>query len=541
MNIIQLAAALFETTDISALEKIHHKCFGDRKMDTAPGDYRAKMYLIEGMISILKGQCFDAVGKFHQAMACLPSEETATALVILMSDSIFHQALINELLSAVSVLVTSGLKSALAAPIHPPPSEFAAENYLTANIRINLVRKYERAILKRLTKDSLQSAFSYIDMCDAVHDPTCLVSNWTIAYEERSARSMIRSQLEEVDRQIVEDAVENICDQAHISISDTAQSYVKAWLDNQYDGAEQLARFIADRLTTRDHVLMRPLMHPLEQLGICVRENEDKFDAMKHSDNTCNWVPAVFLNKTGNGMRIYGGVNLQLKLTEGRVPINNLASQYNAANVFASQTNVSATGPRNRQEYHAMKQNLIVASATNNTGSSRGGASGSGSSSSGNSSGRGGSSSRGGNGRKPPYDTGSSTGKESNAKTTPTERQFPAYHAHGHEKRTGIGATPKLIDHMASRAQNNPETHPTEKSLYHWKTNMTKGDFTLLKEKVQTPKNANAGFQTMTLRIYQGRTADGKEIEIRTSNIDGKGERITTAFESTLHKDKDSS
>ncbi len=58
-------------------------------------------------------------------------------------------------------------------------------------------------------------------------------------------------------------------------------------------------------------------------------------------------------------MRIYGGVNLQLKLTEGRVPRNDTASGCNAANIFASQTNVSATGPRNKQEYDLMKQGLV--------------------------------------------------------------------------------------------------------------------------------------------------------------------------------------
>jgi hypothetical protein len=103
------------------------------------------------------------------------------------------------------------------------------------------------------------------------------ISSWDVpSDEERSARSMINSQLEEIDRKIVDNVVENICELAHTSVSNTARSCVKAWLDGQYDGAEQLARFIANGLTARDHALMRPI----EQLGIRIRENEDKYDAM---------------------------------------------------------------------------------------------------------------------------------------------------------------------------------------------------------------------------------------------------------------------
>jgi hypothetical protein len=71
------------------------------------------------------------------------------------------------------------------------------------------------------------------------------------------------------------------------------------------------------------------------------------------------------LNKTDSGRRIYGGVDLQLKLTEDRVPRNDTVLGYNATNIFASQTNGSAAGPRNKEEYHKMKENLVVASAGN--------------------------------------------------------------------------------------------------------------------------------------------------------------------------------
>jgi hypothetical protein len=102
-------------------------------------------------------------------------------------------------------------------------------------------------------------------------------SSWNVpSDEERSARSMSRSQLEEVDRKIVDDVVENICEEAHTSASSTARSCVKAWLDGQYNGAEQLVRFIANVLTARDQALMRPI----EQLGICIRKLENKCNAM---------------------------------------------------------------------------------------------------------------------------------------------------------------------------------------------------------------------------------------------------------------------
>jgi hypothetical protein len=103
------------------------------------------------------------------------------------------------------------------------------------------------------------------------------ISSWNVpSDEEGTERSKIRSQLEEVDRKTVNNVVECICEQAHTSISSTARSYVKAWLDGRYDGAKQLARFIANGRTAHDHSIMRPI----EQLGIRIRENEDKYDAM---------------------------------------------------------------------------------------------------------------------------------------------------------------------------------------------------------------------------------------------------------------------
>ncbi|CAF1270394.1 unnamed protein product [Rotaria sordida] len=234
------------------------------------------------------------------------------------------------------------------------------------------------------------------------------ISSWNISsYEEQSARSMIRSKLEEVDQNIIGDAVVSICSQAHIPISSIARLYVKAWLDYQLGGTEKLARFIANGLTARDYALMGPI----EQLKIRVSENEEKYDRMKHADDTCNWVPAVFLNKTGSGMHVYGGVNLQLKLTEGQVPINSMSSRYDAADIFAGQTNVSSTGPRNQQEYQTMKHNLSVAAASS-SGSCQGDLPNEGTSIGSRSSV--GASSGNGNGRKAPYDVGNLTGKESN-------------------------------------------------------------------------------------------------------------------------------
>lgn len=179
-GLISLTACLQNTTNIDALYQTHQECFGSRNMMTMSGQYRASMYLVEATISKLKGSFIDAVGKLNQAILCYPHQETILTLIMFMSDSDFHRDLMGDLLQAVASLSAVGLGS-MAANIHPPPIAFACDNFLSGSQTTTFVRKYERSMLKNLHRSSLQMALSYIDMCDAVHDPTLLVSNRILA------------------------------------------------------------------------------------------------------------------------------------------------------------------------------------------------------------------------------------------------------------------------------------------------------------------------------------------------------------------------
>ncbi|CAF3827830.1 unnamed protein product [Rotaria sp. Silwood1] len=180
-NIIKLAVCLRDVTNIDALKHIRNEYFGNRDISTTPGEYRAKLYLIECMIARLENRNIEAVGKLNEAIAAYPVEDTTTAILTIMIDPSFHLAILKDLLNFVETLPIISEANSFASLVPPPPALFSAENLLKMNPNLRLLRKYERAILKRLNTDPLQSAFSYIDLCQAVHDPTCIVSNWTLA------------------------------------------------------------------------------------------------------------------------------------------------------------------------------------------------------------------------------------------------------------------------------------------------------------------------------------------------------------------------
>ena len=179
-DIIELTICLRDTANIEALKQVRTECFGNRNMSTMPGEYRAKMYLVDSIIDKLDNRYINAVGKLNQVMALFPQEDTVNALVLLMTDPSFHYSLLQELISAIQTTVEFD-SSLFTSYVSSPPTSFINENLLTPSSNLNFIRKYERAILKRLNSDPLQAAFSYIDMCQAIHDPTCIVSNWTLA------------------------------------------------------------------------------------------------------------------------------------------------------------------------------------------------------------------------------------------------------------------------------------------------------------------------------------------------------------------------
>ena len=58
-------------------------------------------------------------------------------------------------------------------------------------------------------------------------------------------------------------------------------------------------------------------------------------------------------------MRVYGGINLNLKLTEGQVPVNSMFMRFNALDVFSGLSSISVAGPRSRQDVQIMKTTFV--------------------------------------------------------------------------------------------------------------------------------------------------------------------------------------
>ncbi|CAF1237632.1 unnamed protein product, partial [Didymodactylos carnosus] len=177
-NIIELAVCLQDVTNISALKQIQKEFFGNRDMSTMPGQYRAKMYLIECMIDKLENRHIDAVGKLNEALAVCPLDDIVTEILTIITNRSFHVGILKDLLHSIEVL---GSDSSLQFVPLPLSVSFSKDNLLIISPNLRVVRKYERAILKRLNTNPLQAALSYIDLCQAVHDPTCIISNWTLA------------------------------------------------------------------------------------------------------------------------------------------------------------------------------------------------------------------------------------------------------------------------------------------------------------------------------------------------------------------------
>ncbi|CAF5075050.1 unnamed protein product, partial [Rotaria sp. Silwood1] len=112
-------------------------------------------------------------------MTCCPNDETIEALAIMMNDSYFQRCLRRILILDINNIINSD--GPLSAQIQPRPQTFAFEHRLKSTPYLNLVRKNERAFSKKFNQDKYKCAMAYIDLCMAIQDATCLVSNMILA------------------------------------------------------------------------------------------------------------------------------------------------------------------------------------------------------------------------------------------------------------------------------------------------------------------------------------------------------------------------
>ncbi|CAF2997709.1 unnamed protein product [Rotaria sp. Silwood2] len=159
-NIVKLAVCANDVTDIDALKRIKKEYFDNRKISTLPGEYRAKFYMIECMIAKLENRNIDAVEKLNEAIVVCATEDTVTAVLMILIYPSFHQAILKDLLNFIQTLVTTSETNSFASFVPPPlPIWFSTENLLTMNPNLRLVRTYERANFKTFEYRSITIDF----------------------------------------------------------------------------------------------------------------------------------------------------------------------------------------------------------------------------------------------------------------------------------------------------------------------------------------------------------------------------------------------
>ncbi|CAF1429829.1 unnamed protein product [Adineta ricciae] len=159
------------------LENVYHQCLGRLKLDELqPLEYRAKMYLIRAMIYKLANKPIESSQMIHQALLTHPYEDLIHSIITFVNHSHFHSTLQAALIDGLAQ------NSFSLADINPPTLSMNL-TFLRSTDRLRTVRRYERAILKRLAdKDPLQAAMSYIDLNMATDgDSTSYTSNLILA------------------------------------------------------------------------------------------------------------------------------------------------------------------------------------------------------------------------------------------------------------------------------------------------------------------------------------------------------------------------
>lgn len=148
---------------LTPLKELLGQCLGQLKIsDVQPAEYRAKIYFIQSVIFKLENYPIQAIDSIHQAVLSHPFDSVMFGITIFLNRSNFHatirQTLIDDLRNKPLNFVD----------VNPPTQVRGDLNFLQRAERLILMKKYERAIIKRLAdKDPVQAAYSYLDfiMC----------------------------------------------------------------------------------------------------------------------------------------------------------------------------------------------------------------------------------------------------------------------------------------------------------------------------------------------------------------------------------------
>jgi hypothetical protein len=176
---LQLTETLLNPNNyfLEQLKQLLQECLGRLELsELQPPEYRSKMYLIQAMIFKLENNAVQSLSSVHNALLSHPYDAVMISLLFFINHSNFHSTVRRELVNEIS-------QNSLNLADIMPPTQIKNMNFLKRTERLIMLKKYERAIVKRIAENNpLQAAYSYIDLIMAISgSPTLLVSCFTMS------------------------------------------------------------------------------------------------------------------------------------------------------------------------------------------------------------------------------------------------------------------------------------------------------------------------------------------------------------------------
>ena len=157
---------------IEQLKQLLQQCLGRLELsDVQPPEYRSKMYFIQAMIFKLENNPVQSLHSVHNALLSHPYDTVIDSLVLFLNHSCFHLTVRQSLINDIN-------RNSLNLSDITPPTQMRNLNFLKRTERLIMLKKYERAIVKRLAANNpIQAAYSYIDLIMAVSGSLTLFAN----------------------------------------------------------------------------------------------------------------------------------------------------------------------------------------------------------------------------------------------------------------------------------------------------------------------------------------------------------------------------
>jgi hypothetical protein len=140
------------------------------------------MHIIQFQIDKIENRPLLALSRLQSILLLNRGDDQVIDAVCRLINNSFHETILQTLIVDISTMrenVNITSNSILADVTAPKISMY--HNLLIKNQQLKTIRRYEKAILTRLGTSPLDAAFSYLDMCMAVRDLTCVAANLTLS------------------------------------------------------------------------------------------------------------------------------------------------------------------------------------------------------------------------------------------------------------------------------------------------------------------------------------------------------------------------